>query len=136
MEESLQDFNREDRILADAGYRELFHHGADAIPLLLDNVGRTTIFRGRLYQDSKYSFVRHDPSQGLVALYLVEAIRLNRMAPHRTPLLLDASGDSPPDAFARAVTAYRQWWQSLSDRSTAGVRAAPDPLAGTGLRWF
>jgi hypothetical protein len=136
MRQSLADFNSEDPRLANAGYMELYHHGAAAIPLLLDNVDRADIFQGDVHQDRTFSIVYSAPPKGRIALYLVEAIRVGHQQPHTTPYLIDDSGQEPADAFPRAVAAYRQWWSALGAPTLEEVRRAPDPLRNTGIRWL
>ena len=135
LESSLKDFNSTDSQTADSGYMELFHSGADAIPLLLGNLDSAGLFAGRVYQDTKYSFVAIAPSKGLISLYLIEAIRLNDHRPHQTPMIVSEQGEIPPNGPDAARDAYEKWWDGLQDKSTEGVRAGPDPLAGTGLVW-
>ena len=135
LESSLKDFNGTDSRAADSGYMELFHSGAEAIPLLLGNLDSTALFAGGIYQDPKYSFVALAPSKGLISLYLIEAIRLNDHRPHSTPMVLIREGDILSNGEDKARAAYVKWWDGLQDKSTEGVRTGPDPLEGTGLMW-
>ncbi|MCO5170951.1 MAG: hypothetical protein M9894_31870 [Planctomycetes bacterium] len=124
--------------LADAAYMDLFHRGTSSIPFLLEEgADRMAAYQGSAFMDPRSSLIAAPPpTQGVVSLYLVEAIRLGRERPHTLPVLLAAStGDAPPDAQARAAAAYRVWWQGVRPPTRDALRAAPDPLAGTGLRW-
>jgi len=137
-EESLADFNSDKASDADAAYHELYAAGVDAIPLLLQNAERTAPFSGNAYQNPLSSILPLEaPSQGLISLYLVEAIRAGFQYPHQTAALTPAMGTSvlPPDPTRRALEAYRAWWRKLNAKSIDDVRRAPDPLEGTGLAW-
>lgn len=136
LESSLRDFNGSDPHSADSAYMELFRGGAASIPLLLEGAERQEPFAGTAYRSPSASVLPVvPPTQGVVALYLVEAIRSGHERPHGAPVVLDASGAVAADGQKRAAEAYRAWWRSLPARDLPTVRSAPEPFSGSGLRW-
>lgn len=134
--QALDLFNQDTTQAANLGYTTLFDRGALSIPVLLGNLDNNEPFAGDVHQDPKYSYINLDLTKGLASLYLIEAIRVARLQPHETPLLVDTAGVvMPPNAFQQAADAYRSWWRSLPDTTTQAVQTAPDPLGATPLRW-
>lgn len=137
LESSLEDFKAANGEAANSGYRQLSAGGERSIPLLLGSADLKAEFSGWAYQDTRSSLTLEGgrPAQGVVALYLIEVIRTRREYPHALPMLLGTDGTIPGDAQDRAAAAYRAWWSRLGSPTREQVRAAPDPLEGTGLRW-
>lgn len=132
----LADLKSPDPAKADAAYSGLFSLGEAAIAPLLGQVNDPTLFAGEAHQDPRYSYINVFPTAGQLSIYLVEAIRLRHPRPHETPLLVDEkTNEVDEDAFPRATDAYLKWWDALPAKNLEAIYKAPDPLAGTGLRW-
>lgn len=136
LESSMVDFKSPHAHAANDGYRELAAAGARSIPFLLDAADLQKAFAGNAYKDSTSSLLAvPPPSQGIVALYVIEVIRLEKDHPHMLPELLAEDGSEVPDAQRQAASAYHAWWKGLNAPTRESIRAAKDPLEGTGLRW-
>ena len=81
-------------------------------------------------------------TEGMMALWLTEGIRVGGKFPSQIPECYDKSIAVPSNAlfFARAeqkslATAYAAWWKKVKDMTREqGCRY--DPLDGTALTWF
>lgn len=87
---------------------------------------------------------QEDCSTGMMALWLIEGIRLQSPNgyPSLNPLCFDAKDSMNQDWDAsslanlpRAASAYRQWWQRVRSLPVS-ERKTINPLAGSGLAWY
>jgi hypothetical protein len=80
--------------------------------------------------------------EGMVALWLIEGIRVGRRFPSLIPECYDRSIPTTPRALfypparqATVVAAYTLWWKKV-EHMTSDEGARYDPLVNTELTWF
>jgi hypothetical protein len=78
-----------------------------------------------------------EPTEGLVALWLIDCVRTGGNLPSLMPLLVDDKGksDRPGSTQECAYDAYRRWWKSVRKMPVEDARKV-EPFGGTGLRWY
>ena len=111
--------------------------GNTNIPELLDHATATNVLRSFPINQIS-SIFRFTSTEGMVALWLIEGIRVGGKFPSLIPVCYDKSKTTLADAafYLEAdqdlvAKAYQSWW----DR-TKGVSADIGPLDGTPLTWF
>jgi hypothetical protein len=79
---------------------------------------------------------------GMIALWLIEGIRVGRGFPSLNPVCYDKSISVPPRSLFYGVAqqksvarAYITWWQKVRGM-TRDKSSRHDPLTGTALSWF
>jgi hypothetical protein len=127
---------------ADLAYCRLAKRGARAVDALLANTGATGPYAGSAWVNPSSSIVMEPPSQGLVSLYLVEAILAGApgersLAPRLVPRLTHADSKDQETLLASAAILYRTWWAAHRTTPLDEVRAAgAHPLRDTPIDWL
>jgi hypothetical protein len=127
---------------ADLAYCRLVKRGPRAVDALLANTAAAAPYAGSAWVNPASSIVIAPPSQGLVSLYLVEAILAGAagegsLAPRLVPRLTQAGSKDQDALLASAATLYRTWWAAHRTTPLDELRAAgAHPLRDTPLDWL
>jgi hypothetical protein len=107
------------------------------IPELLEHAAVTNVLRS-FPVNQVSSFGRLSCAEGMIALWLIEGIRVGKKFPSLVPACYDRRKAVQADSLSYAeadqdavATAYLSWWQN-----TKGQTNDLGPLAGTSLTWF
>lgn len=118
------------------------------IPVLMTSAADTNYVKAYPHHPQ----TRYQPDSvriGLVALWLVEAIRrqqlrendfVHLMPPSRAPVLGtrrgNPSGYNSPRQIQIAAEAYQSWWEQLVETGDTTASARKNPLRGKGMSWM
>jgi hypothetical protein len=114
--------------------------GWEDVPSLLEMGGSATKLQ-RYPTNPISSLAIPEVPEGMMALWLVEGIRIGKRFPSLNPLVLPtgalqgARDKTSAENQARALKAYKDWW----DKAAALTRekaAAIDPLKAISLKWY
>ncbi len=138
----LRAFNSRRAVRADLAYCRLARMGARGIDVLMGNGASTSPFAGTAWRHPSSSLVVAPPTQGVVSLWLVEAIVRGAggefsLAPGMAPRLTHATITDQATLQPLAAAAYRAWWDANRATPLDRLRAAgPYPLDATPLDWL
>jgi hypothetical protein len=117
------------------GFYEFPQLGTNDIPELLKHASRTNQLV-RIPVNGYSSMHKFACSEGMIALWLIEGIRVGGRFPSQLPECYDRSKSVPAGAwYAEAdqdaiVEAYSAWWKQTQERSKD-----IDPLDGSSMTW-
>jgi hypothetical protein len=110
------------------------------IPYLLERANSKKMLE-TFPRNSISSYLQTRCSEGMVALWLVEGIRIGSYFPSLNPMCMNAdlgfkSRDFEKESESlhpRVAAAYLKWWKRWHGNTVAGFQV--NPLKGTGLAW-
>ena len=129
----------------DDAYTRIINIGFPVIPYLIENSSNTTVFEGSKIYNPASSLLVGKPAVGLVSLYLIDCIVMDKETPYLAPLLVtnessqkDRGEGAPVNCHQDIVQAakhYVKWWNRVKDIDSTQVPKV-SPLVGTEFRWW
>lgn len=134
-----------DTKLSDDAYVKIIKIGFPAVPSLLNNSTNAMVFNGTKAYNHASSLLVEKPTVGLVSLYLIDCIIMNKETPHLAPLLITNEGIyitnkkglpyTNQEQVRQATAIYEKWWEQSKYLNISEIQKI-SPLTGTNLLWW
>ncbi len=130
-----------DKEHADEAFLKIRKSGYEAIPYLLEKSNTTDIYYGvKIYW--MFSSVALDrPTVGLVCLYLIDSIIMDKDTPHRNPLIIRVNEKGIPsqtdsEVLKKAIVHYKKWWNLFKDIGKSKIKKVSPLSDNDEIYWF